>query len=320
VQTIVNSGTVVTGPVEGTPDIAADLNGVYVAFVDSRGGNNEIFYTMSDDGGNTWCGAPTVCGTTDAQVSSVDGITSEAVSISADDFPGSATRGWGAIAWHDYRDSHLDATCGCWIIAPQVYLLITADAGDSWSAELRQSAALGVTPDWRAMNPSVDFTNNLLSVVWDDDRDDGVMRAAGGIGAAPVPDWGALSKKIYLNSITFVGFIGNYVHYHLRLSFHSTVINSQSTYARIVSEPNGQTQDIYVMYQNGWGMAWEPARMKKGLNSGISWMPDDKWGLLVVNGISLAVDHYTDCVLHMLRNTNGGTWYSRVSDNTCATQ
>lgn len=322
IQTIVSSGTVggwSSGI--GDPAITADASGVYIVFADSRGTMNEIFYTMSDDGGQTWCGQPTACGTTDVQISSGLGSSSVFPTITVDDFSGSSSNGIVVAGWHDYRDSHTDAGCQCWLITPQVYAVITGDYGDAWTTEFRLSGpGGGGVPDYKAMNPNIDLNNGIMAVVWEEERSDDVQMPT---GATPpwTDDLGATNNKIVYGEWRFNALTSNFdlIVYQRRLSYHSTVTGSQSVFGVVATMPNSQATDVYVAYQNGWNNAWESPRLKKGVNAGIDWFPDQSWGTSPSENLVLRVDNTQGSVVHFLRISGNGIVYERIFDWTSGT-
>jgi hypothetical protein len=120
--------------------IALAGNVIHVTWVDTRdGGNWEIYYKRSTDGGSTW-GADTRL--TNAAGSSQD----PSVAVSSNNVH---------VAWFDDRDGNLE-----------IYYKRSTDGGATWGADTRLTSAAG-----NSMAPCIVAYASYIHVVWDDDRD-----------------------------------------------------------------------------------------------------------------------------------------------------
>ena len=121
------------------PVIAASGAVLHVAWYDLRGGNREIYYKRSLDGGATW--GPDTRLTIDAADSMYPSL---AVS-------GSTVH----VVWYDGRDGNAE-----------IYTKRSVDAGATWGADTRLTYDAG-----GSAYPSVAAVGSNVHVVWWDDRD-----------------------------------------------------------------------------------------------------------------------------------------------------
>ncbi len=124
------------------PSIAVFGNNVHVAWQDRRGGNFQIYYKRSTDGGTTW-GADTPI------------VNSPKLS----EFPSIAVSGNNVhVAWQDNRDEYYPK----W----EIYYKRSTDGGITWSTNTRLSCA----PDLSEV-PVIAVSVNSVHVAWMDLRD-----------------------------------------------------------------------------------------------------------------------------------------------------
>jgi hypothetical protein len=122
-----------------TPSIAVSGSDIYVAWCESRDGNDEIYCKHSTDAGVSW-GADTRLTNNPA----ISVSTSIAVS-------GSAVN----VVWTDYRDNN-----------SEIYYKRSTDAGVSWGSDTRMT-----NNNFDTYFPSVVVSGSSVIVVWQDDRD-----------------------------------------------------------------------------------------------------------------------------------------------------
>jgi hypothetical protein len=130
------------GSGSGHPAIAVNGDKLHVVWMDSRDGNDEIYYKRSNDNGESW--------SSDIRLSANDGSDSSLPKIAVS---GNNTH----VVWGDKRD-------GVW----EVYYRRSTNNGENWGIELRLSA--NVESFWLS-KPAIAVSGNNIHVVWDDDRD-----------------------------------------------------------------------------------------------------------------------------------------------------
>jgi len=122
------------------PSISVSGLNVHVAWVDSRDGNNEIYYKRSSDGGMSWVN--------DTRLTD---------DISSSEFPSISSAGQNVyVGWMDNGDA------AKW----EIYYKRSTDGGNSWESNTR----LTYSPE-NARNPSVSAFGQNVHVVWYDNRD-----------------------------------------------------------------------------------------------------------------------------------------------------
>ena len=120
--------------------VAANGSVVHVVWFDLRdGGNSEIYYKRSTDGGISWGADTRLTNNTDMSR-----------------FPSVAVSGsFVHVVWEDSRDANLE-----------VYYKNSTDAGESWEADTRLTNNSAVSAE-----ASVTVSGSVVHVVWADDRD-----------------------------------------------------------------------------------------------------------------------------------------------------
>jgi len=127
-----------TSSMSRIPVIATDSDGILVVWMEERDGNWEIYYKMSNDGGNTW--------TTDKRLTSGSGYSG---------LPAIATDSDGThVVWMDGRDGNRE-----------IYYKKSSDGGNTWTSDKRLT-----NNSARSGSPAIVTDNNGIHVVWEDDR------------------------------------------------------------------------------------------------------------------------------------------------------
>ena len=122
------------------PFIFASGSNVHIAWADKRdGGNTEIYYKRSTDGGTSW--------SSDVRLTN---------SPSTSDYPAIVVSGSKVhLVWHDYRDGNME-----------IYYKLSTDGGSSWGTDVR----LTNSPDY-SLIPSIAINASTVNVMWHDRRD-----------------------------------------------------------------------------------------------------------------------------------------------------
>jgi hypothetical protein len=128
------------------PTIGASVDGVVVAWEDSRGGGNDIYASVSTDGGRSFENETRLDAGDDAGASNsfeprlvLDGS-------------------MAAVTWYDERNGARD-----------IYLNVTTDTGSSWSAD---AIRVESDPEGEAdsLHPAIATRDGLVYVAWQDSR------------------------------------------------------------------------------------------------------------------------------------------------------
>ena len=122
-----------------SPSIAVSNSGVYLVWIDSRTGSDEIFFKRSLDNGVNWSDDIRLTEFASAKMNSSIAVSGSYVHV----------------VWREFRVDNYE-----------IYYKHSFDNGTNWSDDLRLTNAAGGS--W---NPSIAVSNSNLHVVWTDYRD-----------------------------------------------------------------------------------------------------------------------------------------------------
>jgi len=121
------------------PTVSVSDQIVHLVWVDTRDGNDEIYYKRSTDGGSSW--------EADTRLSN---------NFAASYYPSISASGLVVlVVWEDNREGN-----------NEIYCKSSADGGINWGAETRLTSNSAASN-----NPSVAVSSSFMHVVWQDNRD-----------------------------------------------------------------------------------------------------------------------------------------------------
>ncbi|MGB0383556.1 MAG: exo-alpha-sialidase [Ardenticatenaceae bacterium] len=129
---------------QGDPSLAVGTDGtLYVAWMDTRGGDGDIYFAKSTDGGQMW--------STNVLVNDDAGSATQSEPTLAVDADGTLS-----VAWEDKRNNNTD-----------IFFAQSTDGGQTWSSNVRVN---GDTGQANQLTPDIAVDNGKLYVMWRDQR------------------------------------------------------------------------------------------------------------------------------------------------------
>src|SRR5439155_1259339 len=138
------------GASQSEPALALDsANAIYIAWTDTRNGNNDVFFSKSTDGGLSF--------SANVRVNDVTTNSQSEPALAVDP----VNPHLGHVVWPDFRNANTQ---------PDIYATRSTNAGASFAANVKVNDDLGAVTQW---GPSLAANGGKIVTVWADARTSG---------------------------------------------------------------------------------------------------------------------------------------------------